>query len=186
MSSSSPAAVMDASIRGSGRVVLARGIDYDFAKGAEELAIGARRRPRRPLLTRLARERAQMPRVYPRVGAHQIVQRAFVLEQAVSPALDAVLLRGVLGRDAVPDLVFLTDRLGIHRSHQLADVLQLPASRLVLRRAPGELDRVAQVLGQSDLGELPWIQLDQARAERLRSEERRVGKECRARWWSEH
>src|SRR5882672_2825209 len=167
MSSSSSAAVMDASIRESGRVVLVRGLDHDLAQGPEELAVGAGRRARRALLARLARERAQVPCIDRRMRAEQLVDLRLVLDQQVAPALDAVLLRGVLGRYPVPNLELLADWRRIDRAHELADVLHLAPLRLVLGRALRELDRVAQTLGQADLLELVGIQLDQARAERL-------------------
>jgi hypothetical protein len=45
--------------------------------------------------------------------------------------------------------------------------LHLAAPRFALGGAPSELDRLQQVLGQADLGELLRIQLHQPRAERL-------------------
>src|SRR5215471_2728861 len=113
MSSSSPAAVMDASIRESCGVVLARGVQHDCAERAEQLAVRPRRRARCALLARLASERAQMAGVDARMLAHELVERGLVLDQAIAPALDPVLTRRVLHRDAVPDLELLADRRGI-------------------------------------------------------------------------
>src|SRR5262245_16513504 len=129
MSSSSSAAVMSGSIRASGGAVLARD---DLAKRAEQLAIRSRRCARGALLARLARQRAQPAGVDSGMRAHQLVDAGLVLDQAVAPALDAVLLRGVLGGNAVPDLELLADRRGVDRAHELADVLHLAPPRLVL------------------------------------------------------
>src|SRR5215470_266711 len=168
MSSSSPAAVMRASIAGSsGCVVLAGGIDDDRAERPEELAIGARWRAGVALRARLARERAQVTHVYPGMRAEELVDRGFVLEQPVAPALDPVLLRGVLCGHAVPDLELLADRRRVDRAHQPADILHLAAARLMLGRPLRELDRLAQVVGQSDRGELLRVEPDQAYAELL-------------------
>src|SRR5262252_5963262 len=110
MSSSSAAAVMGASIRESRGVVLAGGSRDDRLQRAEQLPVRSRRGARRALLARLARERAHVAGVYARMSADQLVDRRLVLEQAVAPALDPVLLRGVLGGHAVPDLELLADR----------------------------------------------------------------------------
>src|SRR5882672_5539818 len=98
---------------------------------------------------------------------HQRAEPTLILEQFLAPALDPVNPRGLFGRNPVPDLELLADRLRVDRTHELADVLQLAPPRLVLGDAPRLLDRLEQVFRQRDRRELLRVEPDQAFAERL-------------------
>ena len=101
------------------------------------------------------------------MGAGERAERAVVLDQPLAPALDAVKARGLPGRDPVPRLELLADRLGIDRAHQAPDILQLAPPRLVPGDAPRLLHGLAQVLRKRDRRELLRVELHQARPERL-------------------
>ena len=101
------------------------------------------------------------------MGIGERAQRAVVLDQSLAPALDAVKARGLPGRDSVPRLELLADRLRIYRAHQAADILKLAPPRLVPRDAPRLLHCVAQALGQRDRRELLRAEFHQALAESL-------------------
>ena len=67
-----------------------------------------------------------------RSGGAQLIERGRVREQALAPALDRRQARFFGSRRRAPLREPRPDRLGIDVAHQPADVLHLPAPRLVL------------------------------------------------------
>src|SRR5258708_10887447 len=103
------------------------------------------------------------------MDSDQSADRAVVLEQFLAPTLDPVNACGLFGRNPVPDLELLADRLRVDRAHEPADVLQLPPPRFVLGDAPRLLDRLVQVFRQGDRRELLLSETDPAFPERLQT-----------------
>lgn len=102
-----------------------------------------------------------------RMMVHEIGEREAAIEQAITPALGMVhQMDGALVLFVVDDQL-LPDGVGIDRTHQLADVLQLTAQALVALDSAGLGHGARQILGQGDARQLGGGQLDQALAQRL-------------------
>src|SRR5688572_5206334 len=106
-------------------------IKRKFPQNPEQFPLCSRRLGAGDLLARVADQRAQGLQVGPWMLARERGERQVVADQALAPGLQALLARARLRRLPGDPGERCAHRLRVHLAHDLADVLQLAAPRLV-------------------------------------------------------
>src|SRR5688572_14724085 len=141
-----PSGVAPSSCAGA-RVISARKSARRFNgfEEAEQLAKGVRGLALLLLLSTVSYGSSYLLKIGSRVLRGELGQRRVVGEQPLAPGFQAPVARGGLRRMALDRGEALADRPGVDLAHEAADVLQLPALRLVaahaLRLEHGLLER---------------------------------------------